>query len=117
MLKEIIKYAKEYGFIYPSSEIYNGLQSVYDYGPNGIELKNNLKKLWWKDMVQMYKNIVGIDSSILLNSKTWKASGHVDNFHDIMIDNKDSKKRYRIDEILEDHIKKKQAVLTRTQRV
>jgi len=107
MLKEIIKYAKEYGFIYPSSEIYNGLQSVYDYGPNGIELKNNLKKLWWKDMVQMYKNIVGIDSSILLNPETWKASGHIENFHDIMIDNKDSKKRYRLDEILENHIKKK----------
>ena len=90
-LKDIISHAKEYGFVFQSSEIYEGLQAVYDYGPNGVELKNNLKTLWWKTMTQLHQNIVGIDSAIFMAPETWKASGHIDSFNDPMIDNKDSK--------------------------
>ena len=100
-LKEIISHAKEYGFVFPSSEIYDGLQAVYDYGQNGVELKNNLKTLWWKAMTMLNDNVVGIDASIFMHPLTWKASGHVDSFNDPMIDNKDSKKRYRADQLLE----------------
>ena len=100
--KKVISHAKEYGFIFPSSEIYDGLQAVYDYGQYGIELKNNIKNLWWKSMTQLNDNIVGIDASIFMHPTTWKASGHVDSFNDPMIDNKDSKKRYRADVLLED---------------
>ena len=100
-LQDIIGYAKEYGFVFPSSEIYDGLQAVYDYGQNGVELKNNLKLAWWKAMTQLNDNIVGIDASIFMHPLTWKASGHVDGFNDPMIDNKDSKKRYRADQLLE----------------
>jgi glycyl-tRNA synthetase len=100
-LQDIIAHAKEYGFVFPSSEIYDGLQAVYDYGQNGVELKNNLKTAWWKSMTQLYDNIVGIDASIFMHPTTWKASGHVDGFNDPMIDNKDSKKRYRADQLLE----------------
>ncbi len=100
-LQDIIAHAKEYGFVFPSSEIYDGLQAVYDYGQNGVELKNNLKSAWWKSMTQLYDNIVGIDASIFMHPLTWKASGHVDGFNDPMIDNKDSKKRYRADQLLE----------------
>jgi glycyl-tRNA synthetase len=103
ILKEIISHAKEYGFIYPSSEIYDGLQAVYDYGPYGVELKNNLKILWWQTMTRLNENIVGIDAAIFMHPLTWKASGHVDSFNDPMIDNKDSKKRYRADVLLEEH--------------
>src|SRR6476469_3906648 len=103
-LKKIISHAKEYGFVFPSSEIYDGLQAVYDYGQYGVELKNNLKNLWWKSMTQLNDNIVGIDASIFMHPTTWKASGHVDGFNDPMIDNKDSKKRYRADQLLEDKI-------------
>ncbi|MEY3843595.1 MAG: hypothetical protein RL293_17 [Bacteroidota bacterium] len=88
-------YGKEYGFIFPSSEIYDGLAATYDYGQLGSELKNNIKTYWWKAMVQMHENIVGIDASIFMHPTTWKASGHVDAFNDPLIDNKDSKKRYR----------------------
>ena len=101
-IKEIISHAKEYGFVYPSSEIYDGLQAVYDYGPYGVELKNNLKNLWWQAMVKLNQNVVGLDASIFMHPLTWKASGHVDSFNDPMIDNKDSKKRYRADVLLED---------------
>src|SRR5687768_3731038 len=101
-LKDIISHAKEYGFAFPSSEIYDGLQAVYDYGQNGVELKNNLKQLWWKCMTQLHQNIVGIDSAIFMQPDTWKASGHIDSFNDPMIDNKDSKKRYRADVLIED---------------
>lgn len=101
--KKIISHCKEYGFIFPSSEIYEGLAAVYDYGQNGVELKNNLRQYWWKSMVQMHQNIVGLDSSIFMHPKVWKASGHVDGFSDPMIDNKDSKKRYRADVLLEEH--------------
>ncbi|GAB3166433.1 glycine--tRNA ligase [Telluribacter humicola] len=100
-LQDIISHAKEYGFVFPSSEIYDGLQAVYDYGQNGVELKNNLKAVWWKAMTQLNDNIVGIDASIFMHPLTWKASGHVDGFNDPMIDNKDSKKRYRADQLLE----------------
>lgn len=90
--KELISHAKEYGYIFPSSEIYDGLSAVYDYGPYGAELKNNLRQYWWKAMVQMHENIVGIDAAIFMHPKTWKASGHVDAFNDPMVDNKTSKK-------------------------
>lgn len=100
--KEVIAHAKEYGFIFPSSEIYDGLQAVYDYGQNGVELKNNIKQLWYKCMTQLNDNIVGLDSSIFMHPTTWKASGHVDGFSDPMIDNKDSNKRYRADVLVED---------------
>ncbi len=100
-LQDIIGHAKEYGFVFPSSEIYDGLQAVYDYGQNGVELKNNLKAAWWKAMTQLHDNIVGIDAAIFMHPLTWKASGHVDGFNDPMIDNKDSKKRYRADQLLE----------------
>ena len=98
----MIAHAKEYGFIFPSSEIYDGLQAVYDYGQNGVELKNNIKQLWYKCMTQLNDNIVGLDSAIFMHPTTWKASGHVDGFSDPMIDNKDSKKRYRADVIVEE---------------
>src|SRR5680860_116174 len=101
-LKDIVAHAKEYGFVYPSSEIYDGLQSVYDYGVYGVELKNNLKRLWWESMTRLNDNIVGIDAAIFMHPSTWKASGHVDSFNDPMIDNKDSKKRYRADVLIED---------------
>lgn len=100
-LQDIVGHAKEYGFVFPSSEIYDGLQAVYDYGQNGVELKNNLKTAWWKAMTQLHDNIVGIDAAIFMHPLTWKASGHVDGFNDPMIDNKDSKKRYRADQLLE----------------
>ena len=104
--KKIISHAKEYGFIFQSSEIYDGLSAVYDYAQNGVELKNNIKKYWWASMVQMNDNIVGLDSSILMHPTTWKASGHVDAFNDPLIDNKDSKLRYRADVLIEDYITK-----------
>src|SRR6201985_3809279 len=106
IFKNVISHAKEYGFVFPSSEIYDGLSAVYDYGQNGAELKNNIKTYWWKSMVQMHENIVGIDSAIFMHPKIWKASGHVDGFSDPMIDNKDSKKRYRADQLLEDKIER-----------
>jgi glycyl-tRNA synthetase len=105
-LKEVISHAKEYGFVFPSSEIYDGLAATYDYGQLGSELKNNIKSYWWKSMVQMHENIVGIDSAIFMHPTTWKASGHVDAFNDPLIDNKDSKKRYRADVLIEEFIEK-----------
>jgi glycyl-tRNA synthetase len=99
--QSIISHAKEYGFVFPSSEIYDGLGAVYDYGPWGSELKKNIRDYWWKSMTQMHENIVGIDAAIFMHPTTWKASGHVDNFSDPMIDNKDSKKRYRVDHLIE----------------
>jgi len=104
--KSLISHCKEYGFIFPSSEIYDGLSAAYDYGPLGIELKNNIKQYWWKSMVQMHQNIVGLDAAIFMHPKTWKASGHVDAFNDPMIDNKDSKKRYRADTLIEAYAEK-----------
>src|SRR4051812_16760968 len=104
LFKSIISHSKEYGFIFQSSEIYDGLSAVYDYGQNGVELKKNIRDFWWKSMVQMNDNIVGIDAAIFMHPTTWKASGHVDAFNDPLIDNKDSKKRYRADVLIEDHV-------------
>jgi glycyl-tRNA synthetase len=104
IFRKIIAHAKEYGFVFQSSEIYDGLSAVYDYGQNGVELKNNIRDYWWKSMVQYHENIVGLDSAIFMHPTIWKASGHVDAFNDPMIDNKDSKKRYRADVLIEDHI-------------
>lgn len=101
--KELIAHAQAYGFIYPSSEIYDGLQSIYDYGPYGIALKRNLQNFWWQSMTQLHQNIVGIDAAIMMHPTTWKASGHLDGFTDPMVDNKDSKKRYRVDLLIEEH--------------
>ncbi|MGE8298825.1 MAG: glycine--tRNA ligase [Sphingobacterium paramultivorum] len=107
--KSVVSHAKEYGFVFQSSEIYDGLSAVYDYGQLGSELKNNLKTYWWKSMVQLHENIVGIDAAIFMHPTTWKASGHVDGFNDPMIDNKDSKKRYRADQLIEDKIARYEA--------
>tara|TARA_B110000503_G_scaffold70916_1_gene110190 strand:- start:956 stop:2491 length:1536 start_codon:yes stop_codon:yes gene_type:complete len=109
LLKKVISHAKEYGFVFPSSEIYDGLSAAYDYGQLGAELKNNIKHYWWTAMVRMHDNIVGIDASIFMHPKTWKASGHIDAFNDPLIDNKDSNKRYRADVLIEDHIGKIEA--------
>ena len=104
--KKVISHAKEYGFVFQSSEIYDGLSAVYDYGQNGTELKKNIREYWWKAMVQMNSNIVGLDAAIFMHPKTWKASGHTDAFNDPLIDNKDSKKRYRADVLVEDYCAK-----------
>jgi len=106
IFKNVISHAKEYGYIFPSSEIYDGLSAVYDYAQNGVELKRNIREYWWKAMVQMHENIVGIDASIFMHPTTWRASGHVDAFNDPLIDNKDSKKRYRADVLIEDYCEK-----------
>ncbi|MFC2081353.1 glycine--tRNA ligase, partial [Bacteroidota bacterium] len=106
LFKKIIAHAKEYGFVFPSSEIYDGLSAVYDYGQNGVELKNNIRKYWWDAMVNMNENVVGLDSAIFMHPDIWKASGHVDAFNDPLIDNKDSKKRYRADQLIEDYLDK-----------
>ena len=105
-LQAIISHAKEYGFVFPSSEIYDGLGAVYDYGPYGSQLKKNIRDYWWNAMTRMHDNIVGIDAAIFMHPTTWKASGHVDSFSDPLIDNKDSKKRYRVDHLLEAHADK-----------
>ena len=105
-LKKIISHSKEYGFIFPSSEIYEGLNAIYDYAHNGTLLKNNIREYWWRSMVQLNENIVGIDSAIFMHPKTWIASGHVDAFNDPLIDNKDSKRRYRADVLIEEFIEK-----------
>src|SRR5690606_17072775 len=104
--KSLIAHCKEYGFIFPSSEVYDGLSAVYDYGPYGVELKNNIKSYWWEAMVRMHDNIVSIDAAIFMHPKVWKASGHVDAFNDPLIDNKDSKKRYRADQLVEAYAEK-----------
>jgi glycyl-tRNA synthetase len=106
IFKKIIAHCKEYGFIFPSSEIYDGLSAVYDYGQNGVELKNNIRKYWWDSMVRLNENIVGIDSAIFMHPRIWEASGHVAAFNDPLIDNKDSKKRYRADQLIEEHLEK-----------
>lgn len=106
VFKKLVAHCKEYGFVFPSSEIYDGLGAVYDYGQNGVELKNNIKKYWWDSMTLLHENVVGIDAAIFMHPTTWKASGHVDAFNDPLIDNKDSKKRYRADVLIEDLIAK-----------
>lgn len=106
LFKKIVAHCKEYGFVFPSSEIYDGLGAVYDYGQNGVELKNNIKKYWWEGMTRLHENVVGIDSAIFMHPTIWKASGHVDAFNDPLIDNKDSKKRYRADVLIEEYLDK-----------
>lgn len=106
VFKKIVSHCKEYGFVFPSSEIYDGLGAVYDYGQMGVELKNNIKKYWWDSMTLLHENVVGIDSAIFMHPTIWKASGHVDAFNDPLIDNKDSKKRYRADVLIEDYLAK-----------
>jgi glycyl-tRNA synthetase len=108
IFKKIVAHCKEYGFIFPSSEIYDGLGAVYDYGQNGVELKNNIRKYWWDAMVLLNENIVGIDSAIFMHPKIWEASGHVSAFNDPLIDNKDSKKRYRADTLIEEFLEKQE---------
>lgn len=111
--RNLISHCKEYGFIFPSSEIYDGLSAVYDYGQYGSELKKNIRDYWWRSMVQLHENIVGIDAAIFMHPTTWKASGHVDAFNDPLVDNKDSKKRYRADVLIEDHIAKIEGKITK----
>ena len=106
LFKKLTAHCKEYGYIFPSSEIYDGLGAVYDYGQNGVELKNNIKRYWWESMVNVHENIVGLDSAIFMHPRVWEASGHVSAFNDPLIDNKDSKKRYRADVLVEEHIAK-----------
>ena len=106
VFKKLVAHCKEYGYVFPSSEIYDGLAAVYDYGQYGVELKNNIKRYWWDSMVLLHENVVGLDSAIFMHPTIWKASGHVDAFNDPLIDNKDSKKRYRADVLIEDHIAK-----------
>lgn len=106
IFKAIVAHSKEYGFIFPSSEIYDGLAAVYDYGQMGVELKNNIKRYWWEAMTRLNENIVGLDSCIFMHPKVWVASGHVAAFNDPLIDNKDSKKRYRADNLIEDYLDK-----------
>jgi len=106
IFRKVIAHCKEYGFVFPSSDIYDGLGAVYDYGQNGVELKNNIKKYWWDSMVLLHENVVGLDSAIFMHPAVWKASGHVDAFNDPLIDNKESKKRYRADMLIEDQLAK-----------
>ena len=113
VFKKLVAHCKEYGYVFQSSEIYDGLSAVYDYGQYGVELKNNIKKYWWDSMVLLNDNIVGIDSAIFMHPTIWKASGHVDAFNDPLIDNKDSKKRYRADVLIEEHISKIEEKITR----
>ena len=108
LFKKLIAHSKEYGYIFPSSEIYDGLSAVYDYGQMGVELKNNIKKYWWDSMTRLHENIVGIDAAIFMHPRVWEASGHVGAFNDPLIDNKDSKKRYRADVLIEDWIAKQE---------
>ncbi len=113
LFKKIASHCKEYGFIFQSSEIYDGLSATYDYGPYGVNLKNNIKQYWWKSMVQMHENIVGLDTAIFMHPTTWKASGHVDAFNDPLVDNKDSKKRYRADVLIENYMDKIEAKINK----
>jgi len=113
IFKKLVAHCKEYGYVFPSSEIYDGLSAVYDYGQYGVELKNNIKKYWWDSMVLLNDNVVGIDSAIFMHPTIWKASGHVDAFNDPLIDNRDSKKRYRADVLIEDHLAKIEDKITK----
>jgi glycyl-tRNA synthetase len=106
VFQKIVSHTKEHGFIFQSSELYDGLGAVYDYGPLGVLMKNNLRELWWTSMVRLQDNIVGLDAAILMHPQVWKASGHIDAFNDPLIDNKDSKKRYRADVLIEEFIEK-----------
>ena len=101
LMEKLVSLAKRRGFIFPGSEIYGGLANSWDYGPLGVELKNNIKKLWWKKFVQERGDIVGIDAALMMNPKVWKASGHVDTFNDPLVEDKRTHERYRLDHLLE----------------
>ena len=105
-LEDVVAHSKAYGFLYPSSEIYGGVQAVYDYGPLGVELKNNLRSLWWDTMLRHYDHIVGLDAAIFMHPKVWEASGHVGQFGDLFIDHKPTQQRHRVDHLIEEHIAK-----------
>ena len=109
LFKKLVSHCKEYGYVFQSSEIYDGLSAVYDYGQYGVELKNNIKQYWWDSMVLLHENIVGLDSAIFMHPTVWKASGHIDAFSDPLVDNKDSNKRYRADVLIEDKMAKIEA--------
>ncbi len=113
LFKKLVAHCKEYGYVFQSSEIYDGLSAVYDYGQYGVELKNNIKKYWWDSMILLHENVVGIDSAIFMHPTIWKASGHVDAFNDPLIDNKDSKKRYRADVLIEEQLAKIEDKITK----
>ena len=117
LFKVLVAHCKEYGFIFPSSEIYDGLAAVYDYGQMGVELKNNIKKYWWDAMTRLHENIVGIDAAVFMHPNTWVASGHVAAFNDPLIDNRDSKKRYRADNLIEDYLGKIEVVFFSNQAI
>lgn len=102
-MDKIVSLCKRRGFIFPSSEIYGGINSCYDYGPLGVLLKNNVKQAWWKAMVQARSDVVGLDASIIMHPRVWEASGHVEGFTDPMVECMKTKKRYRADKLLEDH--------------
>ena len=106
VMHKLVSLAKRRGFIFPSSEIYEGLSSCFDYGPLGSEMKRNIKELWWNSMTRRHQNIVGLDASIMMNPRVWEASGHVASFNDPMIDDKTTKRRYRADHLIENHIEK-----------
>ena len=101
-IEKIVSLCKQRGFVYQSSEIYGGFGAVYDYGPLGVELKNNIASYWWREMTQIHENIVGLDSGILMHPKIWEASGHVGEFHDPLVDCKQCKSRYRADDLSDD---------------
>ena len=113
VFKKLVAHCKEYGYVFQSSEIYDGLAAVYDYGQYGVEIKKNIKKYWWDSMVLLHENVVGLDSAIFMHPTVWKASGHVDAFNDPLIDNKDSKKRYRADVLVEDYLAKIEAKINK----
>ena len=101
-IEKIVSLCKQRGFVYQSSDIYGGFGAVYDYGPLGVELKNNIANAWWKEMTRNHENIVGLDSGILMHPKIWEASGHVGEFHDPLVDCKHCGARYRADELADD---------------
>lgn len=103
-MEKIVALTKSRGFVFPGSEIYGGLANTWDYGPLGVELKNNVKKAWWKKFIQEHPNNIGIDSAILMNSQTWVASGHVGGFNDPLMDCKECKTRYRADQLIEEYM-------------
>ena len=103
VFKKLVSHCKEYGFVFPSSDIYDGLGAVYDYGQMGVELKNNVKKAWWQKFVQESPYNVGVDCAILMNSQTWVASGHLGGFSDPLMDCKQCKERFRADKLIEDY--------------
>src|SRR6218665_3237528 len=117
IFKNVVSHAKEYGFIFPSSEVYDGLSAVYDYAQNGVELKKNIREYWWKSMVQMNENIVGLDAAILMHPTTWKASGHADAFNDPLIDKKDSELTFWLKTMLKKFTKKHKKKLTKQKLV